>query len=499
MQAHPERTKEQVGLLSKLADTIQANDVRAARPVRVAALRLAHHIDYRNVLAEALLNMADYHVQLAQYDSAATYLRQAEQEFKRIRDLGGEVRCLGRLGRIADQQGEFVVSLDYTFRALALATTGNTRRFNTSLKIQLATTYAQVGDYAEARRYLRQAQWTAKHWDYPDRLNLIWGELGEVSRQQHQWAAAQEYFTRSIAISRRLGEAPHVLAMQLNLARLAEDQGRYAAAAAQGQQVLARIQAAHLPLLLPPAQALLARAALHRGQVAQAVAYGRQSLRASQEASLLVGIREASAVLADAYTRQRAYALALAALRQFNNANERLVGEATRRRTALLQVGQQQREQQDQIRLLTQQNRLQAQTQELIRLRAQRQLIGLSALTLLALLLAGGALWQYRPPPPSAARSRAAHSNCRRPTRRCGHATLTNQPAKQPAARRRGGCRWPAAAAGPDIGGQPLGRAPAQRRSLEPRCPQRHPTPAARPPARLCLRGAGPQRLAHQV
>jgi signal transduction histidine kinase len=391
VRAHPQPDTVRLVLLTDLAAAQQARDVRSARPVLRAAVALARQLNYRDFLPETLLDLADYHVALAQYDSATTYVQAAARDFKKLGDVGGEVRCLGRLGRMADQQGRYVASLDYTYRGLALATTGDTRRFNTSLKIQLGTLYAEVGDYPAARRYLGEALQAATHYDYPDRLNLTLGELGEVCRQQRQWAAARAYLLRSIAVSQRLNATPHALAMQLRLARLAEDQQQYAAAAAQGRRVLARLEAAHQPLLIAPAQALLARTALH-----QAVAYGRQSLAGSQRAGLLAGIREASAVLADAYTRQRAYAPALAALRQYTVANDSLLGAATRRRAAVRQFAAQQRKQQAQIRLLTQQNRLQQQTQEVARLRSQRAVIALSALCLLVLLLAGGGVWRYR-------------------------------------------------------------------------------------------------------
>jgi signal transduction histidine kinase len=396
LRAHPQPDTVRLVLLTELGDALQARDTRSARPVLRAAVALARQLRYRDFLAETLLDLADYYVALAQYDSATTYVQAAARQFKEVRDVGGEVRCLGRLGRMADQQGRYVASLDYTYRGLALATTGDTRRFNTSLKIQLSTLYAEVGDYAAARRYLGEALQAATHYDYPDRLNLALGELGEVCRQQHQWAAARTYLLRSIAVSQRLNATPHALAMQLRLARLAEDQQHYATAAAQARQVLARLEAAHQPLLVPLAQALLARIALHQGAVAQAVAYGRQAQAGSQRARLLPGIREASAVLADAYARQRAYAPALAALRQYTAANDSLLGAATRRQAAVRQFAAQQREQQAQIKLLTQQNRLQQQTQEVTRLRSQRALIGLSALSLLVLLLAGGGLWRYR-------------------------------------------------------------------------------------------------------
>jgi len=396
VRAHPAPDTVRLVLLTELGDALQARDVRSARPVLHAAVALARQLDYRDFLAETLLDLADYHVLLAQYDSATACVQAAGRHFKRLRDVGGEVRCLGRLGRMADQQGRYVASLDYTYRGLALATTGDTRRFNTSLKIQLGTLYAEVGDYPAARRYLGEALQAATHYDYPDRLNLALGELGEVCRQQRQWAAARAYLTRSIAVSQRINATPYALAMQLRLARLAEDQQQYAPAAAQGRQVLAQLEATYQPLLIPLAQALLARLALHQGAVALAVAYGRQAQAGSQRARLLVGIREASAVLADAYTQQRVYAPALAALRQYNVANDSLLGAATRRRAAVRQFAAQQREQQGQIRLLTQQNRLQQQAQEVSRLRSQRAVIGLSALSLLVLLLASGGLWRYR-------------------------------------------------------------------------------------------------------
>ncbi len=396
VQAHPQPDTVRVVLLDRLAEVQAAQDLPASYLIHRAALQLAYQLPYPQIRAEMLLALADYHTQLAQYDSAAHYLPAAEHEFRLDHNQGGVARCLIRLGRIAEQQGRYAASLAYNLQAQELANTGNTRRFRTSAQIQLGKLYAQVGDYTAAHAYLVAAQRTAEHYDYPDRLNLALGELGEVSRQQQQWAAARRYYTQSIAISRRIGDQFSELDMQFNLARLAEAQGQYATARAAAEQVLARAVAAQQVLLVPLAQALLARLLLRQGQAAQAIAYATRSQQASQQLRLPTGVREASAVLVQAYTQRRDYRQALAALRRYDAASDSLTGETVRRRTALLQFSQQQREQQAQIRLLTQQNRLQAQTQELARLRAQRELIGLSALTLLALLLAGGALWQYR-------------------------------------------------------------------------------------------------------
>lgn len=396
VRAHPQPTIEGVVLLDRLAEAQTVPDMESAYSAHLAARRLAFRLPYPQARAETLLALADYHTQLAQYDSAAQYLPATEHQFRLDHNLGGVVRCLIRLGRISEQQGRYAASLAYNQQALVLANTGNTRRFRTTAQIQLGTLCARVGDYAAARRYLLDAQRVAAHYNYPDRTNLALGELGEICRQEHQWDPARRYFARSIAISRQIGEVPYALDKQLSLARLHEDQGQYPAAAAKGLQVLAQAQAARLPLLVPLAQALLARVALRTGQVDAAVAYGHQSRAGSQQARLLAGVGEASAVLAEAYARQRAYAPALAALRQYNAAHDSLTGDNTRRRAALLQFGYERQQQATQIRLLTQQNRFQAQSRELERVRAQRTLIGLAALALLAGGLAGGLFWQYR-------------------------------------------------------------------------------------------------------
>ncbi|MDO7845916.1 histidine kinase [Hymenobacter sp. M29] len=394
--AHPRPTLPNAVLLDRLAEATAVRDVAAAYPLHQAALRLARQLPYPQVRAEMLLALADYHTQLAHYDSAAFYLPAAEKQFRLDHNLGGVVRCLGRLGRIAEQQGRYAASVAYHQRVLDLATTGNTRRFHTDAQIDLGTLHARVNDYATARHYLLEARQVAAVKDYPDRMNRALGELGEIYRQQHQWAAARQYLTRSVAISRQIKETPYALAKQLSLALLREGQGQYPAAAAEGRQVLAELQTAQLPLQVPLAQALLARLALRAGQVGPAIAYGRQSLAGSRQARLLAGVAEASAVLAEAYDRQRAYGPALAALRQYNTAHDSLTGDNTHRRAALLQYGQERQQQVAQIRLLTQQTLVQDQRRELEQVRAQRTLMGLGGLALLAGGLGGGLFWRYR-------------------------------------------------------------------------------------------------------
>ncbi|GAB3308735.1 hypothetical protein GCM10027511_20880 [Hymenobacter humi] len=396
VRAHPQLDTARVILLTELARTVKLQNVQAARPVLEEAVRLARRVASRDLLAETLLDLADYHITLAEYPLAIKLLREARQEFARVHDLGGEVRCLGRLALVADQQGQYAASLSYCLQGLALPVTSGTRRFNTSLKIQAGGTFNKLGDYAHARDYLLDALQVARHQDYPDRINLALAGLGDVCRSQKQWAAARLYYTQSMALSQRLGSAPDVLAMQLNLAEVSERQGKFAEALALGYPALRQSIAAGQLLAIPRAQGVLARAFLRMGRPDSAIIYGQRSLQASQRVRFLEGGRAANEVLALAFAARKDFARAYVASIGRKVFNDSLLSEATTRRTAGLQLNFELGQKQAQIKLLTQQARLQNQQRELENLRQQNQLIGLTSLTLVAVVLASVLFWRYR-------------------------------------------------------------------------------------------------------
>lgn len=103
LRGHPQPDSVRLERLNDLGDEITEVNKGAAGNTRRETVRLARQVRYRDFLAEALLNLADYHIALAQYDSASAPLEKSRREFVRLRDLGGQMRGLGRLARIADQ------------------------------------------------------------------------------------------------------------------------------------------------------------------------------------------------------------------------------------------------------------------------------------------------------------------------------------------------------------------------------------------------------------
>ena len=387
--AHSQLDTVRALLLMSLADEMAATDVRAAAPVLRQAVRLTKQLKYRDFEAEALLMYADYHISLASYDLAIMWLRQSEAGFARLRNTGGVMRCQGRLARIAEQQGRYAVAVDHALRGMAMSSTGDERRFHTSLAIQMGGIYSRIGDYQLAKTYLDQAFRVSCYHDYPDRINLILGEMGELNRRQRQWPDARRYYAQSRAVSLELNDHANVLLMDLNLAEMNEQLGDYTAVQQMSFGVLRRIEAAHRVLLLPRIQALLARTHLHSARTDSALWYGTRSLRLSQETRSQEGVRAASAVLAKAYAQRGDFAQAYEAQQRFTAYNDSLSGAELLRRAAAVQLSSERRQQQGQLTVLRQEL-------ELEQLRQQRRQMMLAGLALLLALGGAAMLWLYR-------------------------------------------------------------------------------------------------------
>ena len=391
LAAHPRPDTLRVLLLTKLADEMMVTDVRAAGPTRRAACALARRVGNLNFLDETLLDLADYHIALAQYDSARRYLRAAQRVFTLQHDLGGQMRCLGRRARIADQQGRLAQALDYCLRGMALSSTGDQRRFHTSLKIHAASLYTRLGEYATARTYLREALAVARPYEYPDRINLIMGELGELARRQGQWAEARRYYVLSIAVSRQIvvTDQATVRTVRFHLADVTERLGQRPEALALARTALHEAAEAHDVLLVPQLLALLGRTWLHQGRPDSALAHAERSRQASTRAQSLEGLRAAYKVLALAHAARGRWAAAYQAQRRFDIYNDSLNGADVSRRTAALRFNHAAAQHRAEILLLNQQD-------ELARLRRQRLAAGLLVLVLLAGLGGAALLWRYR-------------------------------------------------------------------------------------------------------
>ncbi|MBC6699004.1 tetratricopeptide repeat protein [Hymenobacter puniceus] len=389
VRAHPQLDTARVNRLNELAFVLRSTAPRDSRVRFEESLELAQLLGYQAGAAKAQLGLGFYYRKRNEYGPAQAYTEQARQTFARLHDLRNQLACTYNLAYIYSGQGNYLQALTYAQKALTIAEALRDPHWLVLMNAQMGIISTEVGEYAQARRYLEQClQIARQHNNQPGVSQGLRG-LGDLYRMQQQWATARRYYEQDVALTRQLGDEPGFLVEELNVADMAEHQGRYSEAFSYAYRVLRHLEELDVVGYLPWTQLVLARAHLHTNRPDSALYYGRASLQASQKSGVKESIRDASEVLTQASVQQGLFADAYRYQRLFSIYQDSLSSRALIRRLAAQQYAADLARQQTRIRQLTRNEQLIRQQN-----RQQQWLLGVS---LVGLALVGGlsmVLWR---------------------------------------------------------------------------------------------------------
>ncbi|MDO7851982.1 ATP-binding protein [Hymenobacter convexus] len=386
---------QRVSRLNTLAFALRMNEAEESRRLTRQALRLAQQLRFEHGLLEALFNLSYYQRAHSQYDSAVYYARLALPLAARTGNRYTQTRVYYNLARIYQEQGNYAAALGPSLDGLALARAMGNARVLLFQLVMAARIELALGEYASARAYMNEARPLAG--PAHDLLSTAYLSqvAGDLSRQQGQWRAARAHYSQALASYAVVLNKPGLVEMQLRIGEMDERLGNYSAARRAGRAGLRQSRAAARPEQVAQAALLLARAWLPT-HPDSARHYAEQALATARPHHLRVQARDAAQLLARATDRlgqghaaYRYQALAGAYA-------DSIGGEDNGRRLAAVLARAARSRTQMELNVVRQRERLLRQRQELEHLRTQRQLVGIGALVLGVVLLAGGLFWRYR-------------------------------------------------------------------------------------------------------
>ena len=396
LAAQPRPDTQRVSRLNALAFLLRTNEAMAAERIARQALALARRLRFDRGLTEAYFNMGYFLRTQSQYDSAIYCSRQALAASVRTGNGYTQTRAYYNLARIYTEQGNYAAALGPSLDGLALARTIGNPRAEMFQLIQAGRIELSLGEYKAALAHVLAAQRLAPAAHDPLGTGYVQYALGDISRRQGQWLAARRYYAKAATHFGQVYNARGLLPVELNQAEMTDRLGNHLAARRTAYGLLRRAQATGTPEQLAQTTLLLAQTWLATARPDSARRYATRSLATARLAHLRAVARDATLVLAQASNQlgqgQAAYRYQALAGAYADS----ISGEATSRRVAALEAQASRSQQQTQIRLLTQQARLQSQQQELERLRYRQGAAGLIGLAWLVLALSGYGLWHYR-------------------------------------------------------------------------------------------------------
>jgi signal transduction histidine kinase len=388
LDIHPQADTGRVNRLNALSKATQNSNPTLALRSAQEALTLAGRLAFGPGQGQAYLNLSLHAVTVNDYKRAIAFAQQANGLYSQLHDRLGQIKSLARLAYIDIEQGNYARSIAYGQRALTLAESLRDMGQRAYVNYILAQSYTMLGDYPKAQTYatvgLRLSRAMNDQTEIGRGLNI----LGNISKDQGQFAASARYFAENVLIFSKLGQPLNSAINEGNLAEVRVEEGRYADALRSGHRVLAYCRQINATSYFPWIESILAEAHVGLGQNDSAIVYGRRSLLAADAGGQRDISRNASEVLARAYAGRGDYGLAYQHQRRYVALKDSLSNEETIRQTTAMQYTYDIDKKQSQIVLLTKNQKIEQE-----RARYERGLlyasaaIGLLLLTLAIVLI----------------------------------------------------------------------------------------------------------------
>jgi len=351
--------------------------------------QLAHDTgsDHLRMHAEAYLGVLDR--RHGNLDAAAAHQLEALELARTLGDDVAAGRALAHLGTIYRDRGDFSQALDMQLQALTLGErTGD--RVELTYR-NLALLYRELGDETASRQYFEKAMSAAERSGDPAHYATVYGSYSSFLNDTRDYAGALRAAYETLALDAALDDRPAHAFEELEIGRALIGLKRSDEAAAPLEVALAAGRAINQKEIIVRSLLALAEISLDRGERERARSLldqaqnGLDAKRFKPQLAQAYALREQLAA-ADGDTKT-----ALDYAHEYATLREDLLGTATSRRLAALEMRHARADADQKLALANQTNALQAARLEQQRLQRRLDVATIAGLVLLLLVV----VWRW--------------------------------------------------------------------------------------------------------
>ncbi len=185
-----------VMLLTRLARTYLYSKPDTSLLLCVQGLSLSQQAKFTKGEAPCLEGMADAFDNLGNYPKSLENYLMCLKIYETANDVKGIRRCLGALGSVYAEQGEYRHALEYSFKAKEMAR-DNENAMSIHL-LNIGDDYNQLKIFDSAKIYNQQSYELAMRLNNTDIIGCALTNLGETQSGLGENAVALQYFRRAV-------------------------------------------------------------------------------------------------------------------------------------------------------------------------------------------------------------------------------------------------------------------------------------------------------------
>lgn len=163
---------------------------------------------YRDVYANAVLNIGEVFSRQALWQESSSYIKQASEIFKKLNDKDGIAKCENLLGTIHGECGHLNRAREHFEKSLSLLNKKKNIDLIGKLKINLGIISNINGDTEAALQYFKDALVIFRKTNDYRRLAEIRHNMGMMMTKKKRYKSAISEFDRSINTSNKVGYLP---------------------------------------------------------------------------------------------------------------------------------------------------------------------------------------------------------------------------------------------------------------------------------------------------
>lgn len=280
----------------------------------LAALRQAATQKMYPELLEGVIELYLFLKARGLYETANTYLNQAEQVARDTQNTNSLIVILSHLGHLAGKQGQNPQAGTYYLEALELVNQQPEDQLNpvqvSTLLTRLGALAHRQGQFDQAQSYYRQALTLAEKTGDLSRVAACHNNLGILAFVQGNYPQAKQYYQQAIAQARQLQDFKRLFSVLQNMGFMQESLGDYATAKtyfSEGFEIASQLKD---PELLSRVLSNLGLVAYALENHAEAAAHFRKGLSLAEKIQHMQLMSQHHAYLGQTETKRNHYGVA---------------------------------------------------------------------------------------------------------------------------------------------------------------------------------------------
>ncbi|WP_162053216.1 tetratricopeptide repeat-containing sensor histidine kinase [Pontibacter pamirensis] len=201
-----EATKNKVDALNGKARELMVIDSNQALVLSQEAVRLAEGIVYLQGEAEGLRIWGFCHIRRSEHDKAVYCLEKAFPLFQATDDLKGQADIWQYKGIIKRCQGNYALSLECLFKALATREKLSNQEDIPLNLYDLGITYKYLGSYSKALDYLLKSLQEARKIKATLTESYVMNNIGLIYYESNDFYRALSYYQQSLSLRKLSGD-----------------------------------------------------------------------------------------------------------------------------------------------------------------------------------------------------------------------------------------------------------------------------------------------------